>query len=181
MDNSRIWPEVVIAGFLHLLWMAILIAYFAGATIRQTLMTISNIQTGAAALLGSVVIGISFFLGLLSNSILVCISEIVVGRASEEELRDAVANTPKLQRALEDRSSHKALYRSSAVSLFFVTICLVRWEWCEVDNGVVLITGITGAILTALALSAFFFQRSFHRQLLVAMGGPPHGEKGQEK
>jgi hypothetical protein len=181
MDNKRIWPEIVISGFLHLVWIVILLINCTHGSITDIFNSIIKLQTGPFAVIASLVIGGSFLIGLLTNRIFVFISEIYgkicskicskkfTKPASDDDLLIALKNAPHLATALEDRSAHKAIFRSAIVSIPLITLTLLPWANGQTNPSVVSVIAITGAVLMILFTIAFITQRKFHLRLLEAM------------
>jgi hypothetical protein len=169
MDTRRIWPEIVFAGFLHLIWIVILFVNISKGSLTDIAIGIMKLSPGATALIGTAALGASFMVGLLTNRLLVALSQVLAGPSSEADLVRALDRAPNLEIALEDRSAHKALFRSGCCSVPMITIMMLPWAYANATQTVACAIILTGTMLTVAFVIAFVTQRKFHRQLLDAM------------
>jgi hypothetical protein len=167
MDNRRIWPEIVLAGFLHLTWVVFIILDLIGVSVSALPGFFKSLQTGGAALLGSTLLGASYLLGLLTNRILVDFSQLISKffnkrSFTDYELLKAMKDrSPYFMAAWEGRSAHKALFRSAMCSSPLITFSLLPWACHHQNSAIFSITMVLGLAATLLFLLAFCTQRNF--------------------
>jgi len=117
MDISK-FPERIISGIAHLIWISILILIIADTSHIEVINHLSEIGTGTAALYVSIVIGLSFFFGNLFDNIIIIIVKIYMRRTGrsprpisslDREIRKINKDQVK---DLQNKYTDKAFFRS---------------------------------------------------------------------
>lgn len=163
MNSDRLWPEVVIAGFCHLVWLMLLVSLIINPkpiALQTFIAGISGISGGAAALLGTALIGASFFLGTLANHLLThlsigiakCLGNEPHDDKSLDEKRD---NNRELIRSFETKCVGKSLFRSVYVAGIFIIALSLCWSSKLGSTNAKWTIIIVGSLLGIASLVAF--------------------------
>ncbi len=165
MNSDRMWPEHIVSGFFHLTWMTLLVISLLDSSTSQILAQLSVLSTAGATLLGTTVIGASFFLGGLSSRLLSDLSGLIGKRQTEQELLLVLRQDPLAVKALESRWAMKSLNRSVGAAIPFIMLFASILDARQQSGKALCAIILTGSIVEALTVIAFFTQRDSHWKL----------------
>jgi hypothetical protein len=128
MNPEKLWPEHMCAGFLHVLWIGLAILLLLGADPKQVWQSLFTISSGGAVLIGSVVVGASFFVGALFDRLLSDFSSLFGPRQTAAELRTAFKKNPESVKELHSWWASKCLFRSAMCAFIPLIVCALLWD-----------------------------------------------------
>ena len=171
MDTRRMWPEILVGGFLHLVWLSLLTFLLCGIEPGAILCFFKDLPAGAGAVITSLSIGASFLLGNLFNRLLTDLSALFKKPTHESKLLDAFQKNPAATESLEARWATKVMFRSTSASIPLIVAFLLPWACDSPDKKAATAVLVVGILLEVLFLIAFFTQRNSHAKLLEEMKG----------
>ncbi len=162
MKIKDIYLETLISGFSHLIWliMVVLLLSDMDSTKFDTLYTtINNISVGIAAILASVIFGVSFFLGSLSNRILSDILSLFSDPIEQTKLNKAHENNLAAAHAYDLSWLNKNFFLSMSISgmLILILSLLLSCKYISGNNSAIIL--IIGLPIVCATIIAFFTQR----------------------
>jgi hypothetical protein len=80
MSTLQVRPEILVVGFSHLIWLTLLTLDMLGVAPCDSKDFILKIEPGLAVVLISLAVGVSFFLGTLSEHIMIVCSHCMMGK-----------------------------------------------------------------------------------------------------
>ncbi len=127
MDSTRLFPERIIAGFAHLIWFTLFAMILIDVNPYDLVKFISELNTGGVALLTSVLIGASFYFGLLAEQVITDVVKIIMQLFNIESkpiinLSNVREKEPEEVRDLENKYTGKAFFRSIGLAGFFIIV-----------------------------------------------------------
>ena len=128
MDTLKDFPERIISGFAHLVWIILLIMLMLNLDPIESITKIKDISSGAAALIASLIIVASFFLGNLFDKIIIILNRIIMKLFNiEEQLMSELIDKYKEKeteeiRDLENYWIDKAFFRSIGIAVLLIII-----------------------------------------------------------
>jgi hypothetical protein len=122
MTTKQFKPEILIAGFAHLLWITLLALWMLGKSPDIVICFFSNITSGTAILIGSLIIGISFFLGVLAEHFLIIISYWFM---NDENKNKQIAKF-KPDEAWQSKSFFRSMFFASACIIILLIIMVPK-------------------------------------------------------
>jgi hypothetical protein len=165
MNKDRLWPEHVVAGFFHVLWIALATIVCVDADPRKIVADLSTISGGAAVLLGSALLGASVFVGGLFNRLLADLSSLLGRPHTERELLTILQRDPEAVKTLEIWWASKCLFRSVMVANIPIIVFSLILDSKTNSGKAACAIALIGGVIEGLTMIAFFAQRMHHGRL----------------
>lgn len=168
METRRLWPEVIIGGFVWLLALWSFADWTLGCPPDAVWCQMQTIAKGEASLVtvaSAVVFAASYFLGALANRLLSALfgfCERKLFGKKDRKLTEMMATAKDWElRTHEDRYSAKLMFRSVGIALVFLFLSNGRWIFSAEHGAAITWMFI---ILAALCLTGFWLQKRFHEE-----------------
>jgi uncharacterized membrane protein len=168
-DTKRIWPEIIVSGFLHLVWLTLLTLLLFGVEEGTIITFFNGLSAGTGTIMVTLAVGASFLMGRVANRLLTDVSGLVKKPPKESELLDALQKNQAIIEVLEARWASKILYRSVSVSIPLIVGFLLIWTCNSLTKRATIAILIIGLLLEGVFLIAFFTQRKSHADLLASI------------
>jgi predicted GIY-YIG superfamily endonuclease len=146
MKSESFTPDIIISGFLHLIWIVLFGMKQFNQTPNVVFEAISKISTGAAALLGSIILGASFLLGVLVQRFII---EVIDFRKKKVDL-PLPSSGNDTSRRIYLAHSDKRFFLSAAFSIALVIYFAIKLS--PQYYYPILTVGLIGEILIILAM-----------------------------
>lgn len=200
METRRMWPEVLISGFIWLLVVMSLAGWWLTVDeIVCWLGSISQLETSLLTLFSGLVIAASYFFGALAHRLLSSVfgfleprwnkykrSPIILFQSLFERLKkgndskglcEVMAGTEEWQRVtFEDRYGVKLMFRSVSVGmlcLYLSNLCRI----CSLEQRTAWAISILFISLVVLSGCAFWLQRESHKEFEQELKNRPKNKK----
>ena len=171
MDTYKQVPERIISGSFHLIWIVLLIFVLLGINPTEVAEYIKTISGGLAALIASITIGASFFLGNLFDRAISEAVRIYMELRSispkpilELKMKQIKCSSDELLE-LVNNYKDKAFFRSVSMAGLVIILLLLYWNLEYVFSGVGLSIIVVGLILESMSIRIFFVLRKKYAEL----------------
>jgi hypothetical protein len=171
MDTQKLFPERIISGFFHLSWLVLLAFIILKIPPEYVLDFIRVVSAGSAAIILSIIVGASFFLGNLSDRIITdciavyCKRKKIVQMPISEVIQLRAVNPEKI---IDLKSSYgdKAFFRSIFFAGILLIVLSLLWNYNYGANiNVFVFIIVFGLILECSSLRIVFVLRKHYKEV----------------
>ena len=136
MSTKQFRIEILIAGFSHLLWMTFLAILILGKSTDMIFCFISDTETGIGVILSAIIVGVSYYLGMLAEHSL----STIIYFCGDEDKRARIIGDHKGNS--HEIYANKIFFLSMAVAIPLIVILLLlinRFEYCSLSFTILII------------------------------------------
>lgn len=150
--------EILVAGFSHLLWLTLLAYFILGLPPNQIIDFLIKVEAGTAVILVALIGGVSFFLGVLAEHILVWVSYLKMNKNGRKKKIDFYCDQSCLVWGA------KSFFRSMAFAIAGIIILLLlldKSQSCKYFWTIVII----GLLIESATIISWLFWKHIGRKI----------------